>query len=454
MDVTYSMQRRGQRLKQNDWVWWLAIILLLCSATPVGLILLFVYLNRGKKADKQRIPEKTGHKEVTFSVDDVFQSAGTAVDNAMHSAGAAVDEAMRSVSDAINEALGAKSASETAKTSFTAEKSSGKRVTYTYTSDYAQPKRAHKPKKPISRGLARLKVIAGSILAGGFTLLTVSEFFHGLSALSRGYTSVWDLLSRVIPLSLFACLGGILALWGYFGTEKARRFERYRNLIQPERATLSVYALADALQLRYNRVCDDLDEMIDRGYFPFAYLDRSQGRLVLSPDYVDLSYAPRNPAQVVDPPVSDETPAPSPAVQDDDMLSRIHAANEAISDPTLSAKIDEIESLTRKILQLVEERPEKADSIHRFTGYYLPQTLKLAEFYARVEAQGVEGENISAAKEKINDAMDMLISGYRQQLDQLFQDDVVDITADIAVMEQMLARDGLSPEELQPERRK
>ena len=50
--------------------------------------------------------------------------------------------------------------------------------------------------------------------------------------------------------------------------------------------------------------------------------------------------------------------------------------------------------------------------------------------------------------------MDMLISGYRQQLDQLFQDDVVDITADIAVMEQMLARDGLSPEELQPERRK
>ena len=121
---------------------------------------------------------------------------------------------------------------------------------------------------------------------------------------------------------------------------------------------------------------------------------------MLSPDYVDLSYAPRNPAQVVDPPVSDETPAPSPAVQDDDMLSRIHAANEAISDPVLSAKIDEIESLTRKILRLVEERSEKADSIHRFTGYYLPQTLKLAEFYARVEAQGVEGENISAASEK------------------------------------------------------
>ena len=89
-----------------------------------------------------------------------------------------------------------------------------------------------------------------------------------------------------------------------------------------------------------------------------------------------------------------------------------------------------------------------------FTAYYLPQTLKITETYARMEAQGIEGENIALAKQKITDALDKLAAGYRQQLDQLFESDVVDITADIAVMEQMLARDGLAGEALQPEKKK
>ena len=71
-----------------------------------------------------------------------------------------------------------------------------------------------------------------------------------------------------------------------------------------------------------------------------------------------------------------------------------------------------------------------------------------------MEAQGIEGENITLAKQKITDALDKLAAGYRQQLDQLFESDVVDITADIAVMEQMLARDGLAGEALQPEKKK
>ncbi len=190
------------------------------------------------------------------------------------------------------------------------------------------------------------------------------------------------------------------------------------------------------------------EEMIDRGYFAFAYLDRSKGLLVLSPDYVD-DYV-----QLDDEPEPAQPSKSEPHAEDNEMLRRIRAANDAIADPTLSARIDEIESLTRKMYQLLDERPEKADALHGFTAYYLPQTLKITETYARMEAQGIEGENIALAKQKITDALDKLAAGYRQQLDQLFESDVVDITADIAVMEQMLARDGLAGEALQPEKKK
>ena len=169
---------------------------------------------------------------------------------------------------------------------------------------------------------------------------------------------------------------------------------------------------------------------------------------MLSPDYVD-DYV-----QLDDEPEPAQPSKPEPHAEDNEMLRRIRAANDAIADPVLSARIDEIESLTRKMYQLLDERPEKAEALHSFTAYYLPQTLKITETYARMEAQGIEGENIALAKQKITDALDKLAAGYRQQLDQLFESDVVDITADIAVMEQMLARDGLAGEALQPEKKK
>lgn len=417
----------------NDWIWWAVIILLLCSATPVGLIALFIYLGRGKDKPQKQIPAQTGQAaQPGQSGGDLY----SAINKAAQSAGSAVDEAMRTASEAVNRALGGQ-----------AQPAQQPPRNKTEQRQYELSRRPHRPRRPLSAAAAKAKTVCGALMAGSFSLAAVIDFLRSMSSLLSGGTSVWDVLGSIIPLSVFACLGGILALWGHFGTEKVRRFERYQNLIRPGRAALSVHAVADALELRYSRVCDELQEMIDRGYFAFAYLDRSKGLLVLSPDYVD-DYV-----QLDDDPPAAE-PAQSADGEDNETLRRIRAVGDAIANPELSAKLDEIEQLTRKMYRLLDERPEKAEALHSFTSYYLPQTLKITETYARMEAQGVEGENISLAKQKIADALDKLAAGYRQQLDQLFEADVVDITADIAVMEQMLARDGLAGEELQPEKRK
>ena len=118
--------------------------------------------------------------------------------------------------------------------------------------------------------------------------------------------------------------------------------------------------------------------------------------------------------------------------------------NDAIEDPVMSEKIDRIGEITGKILDYQRKNPNKNSQLRSFLNYYLPTTLKILKAYAQMEAQGIEGENISAAKERIEGMMDKVVEGFEKQLDKLFQDDAMDITTDVEVLERMLDKDGLS----------
>ena len=79
-------------------------------------------------------------------------------------------------------------------------------------------------------------------------------------------------------------------------------------------------------------------------------------------------------------------------------------------------------------------------------SYYLPTTLKLLRTYSSLERQGIEGDNIDAAKEDIERILDTLVKGFAGQLDRLFQNEVIDISTDIEVLETMMKRDDLTGE--------
>ncbi len=130
----------------------------------------------------------------------------------------------------------------------------------------------------------------------------------------------------------------------------------------------------------------------------------------------------------------------------------IREVNDRIDDKVISDKIDRIEMLTRRIFEMVRTRPEKEGQIRKFMNYYLPTTLKLLDSYAMLEAQGIEGENISAAKQKIEGIMDTLIEGFEKQLDLLFSAQAMDINSDIQVLESMMAADGLKENEFKLKR--
>ena len=125
-------------------------------------------------------------------------------------------------------------------------------------------------------------------------------------------------------------------------------------------------------------------------------------------------------------------------------IADIRRLNDEIPDERMSAQIDLIERLTTQIFGCVRQHPEKLSQIRQFLNYYLPTTIKLMEQYVTLQNQSVKTENITEGMQKIEDLLDKVIVAFQRQLDALFEADVVDITADIRVMEQMMASEGLT----------
>ena len=118
--------------------------------------------------------------------------------------------------------------------------------------------------------------------------------------------------------------------------------------------------------------------------------------------------------------------------------------NQSIQDEALSLQIDRIEAATRKIFQVVMEKPEKKSELRTFLNYYLPTTLKLLREYEHMTDLGISGQNVDASRKKIAGMMDTVVIAFERQLDALFSDSAMDISADVTVLEQMMQQQGLS----------
>lgn len=131
-------------------------------------------------------------------------------------------------------------------------------------------------------------------------------------------------------------------------------------------------------------------------------------------------------------------------VQREQTLAEMRRLNDAIADEAISRQIDRMEETTRKIFAYVAEHPQKLPQLRRFLNYYLPTTLKLLNAYDRMDAAGVAGTNIDGTMGKIEAMLNTVAEAYDKQLDALFADEALDISAEITVMEQLLRQEGLS----------
>ena len=127
-------------------------------------------------------------------------------------------------------------------------------------------------------------------------------------------------------------------------------------------------------------------------------------------------------------------------------VAEIQRLNDEIPDFKMSAQIKQLEILTERIFAFVEQNPDNLRQIRQFLNYYLPTTIKLLGQYVTLQNQGMRIGNIDEGMKKIEEMLDKIIVAFQKQLDSLFESSVVDITADIQVMEKMMASEGLTNE--------
>ena len=285
-------------------------------------------------------------------------------------------------------------------------------------------------KRP-SLGKGKAMTIIGAIMAVIFGIAAVS----GLPVVSSIWGFPMSLAAMSPVIGLFA--GGLaLMAAGSISTRKAKRFRKYLALIG-RRESVSVVQLAHAMPVSVRKACSDLQEMLDEGILPAGYLDMSSYELILSDEGLKDEPEPEKTEEA-------QEEEPLDLRDDDAVLREIRRLNDDIDDPAMSRKIDRIGEITSKIYGYAKQNPGKEDQLRSFLNYYLPTTLKILKAYARMEDQGVEGENIRTAKARIEGMMDKVVDGFEKQLDRLFEVDTMDITADVEVLERMLEKDGLS----------
>ena len=129
-------------------------------------------------------------------------------------------------------------------------------------------------------------------------------------------------------------------------------------------------------------------------------------------------------------------------------IAEMKRLDDNIADSTISAQIVRLQQLTGKIFAQVEQNPEKLPQIRKFMNYYLPTTLKILNAYDRMGEQGVSGENITSTMQKVEGMMSTIITAFEKQLDSLFGSEAMDISTDMVVLENMMAREGLTDDPL------
>lgn len=404
-----------------DWGSWIPIIVLFCIPTPVTWIIAFCMLvsrltgMRGKLRGKVKrhpydIQQEQQHWENVSWDETAGQgsgSGGSASQNAQTAQGAPRADAR--AADPAAARPQAKSAHK------------------------AKPSAAQTGKKKLERGSGGWQIIVGAVLTAVFGLSTAAATTEMIRSLLYGYFFS-DELVGVLACAMF--LGGSIGLL-CSGIGRNRRQERYMNYLAYIGANreVSLAHMAATFDVPVRKLCKDLRKMLSKGILPTGYLDLAEGKLFLT----EMGY--RAPAPKAEP--EKETPAQA-AAEEDAILREIRQVNDDIPDEVMSEKIDRIEEITGKILAYQKSHPNREGQLRSFLNYYLPTTLKILRAYAQLDAQGIEGENISAAKARIEGMMDQVVAGFERQLDKLFQDDALDVASDVEVLENMLKKDGLS----------
>lgn len=254
------------------------------------------------------------------------------------------------------------------------------------------------------------------------------------------------LLSAVMPVG-----GGGIALLSA-GARARGRVERFRTYVSVigEQNYVKISELAAAVRKSEKFVRKDLKKMIELRMFPQGHISEQQNLFILDHDtyaeYETMQREVEQRSQTRKEETREERQLRETMELGREYLAKIRRANEAIPGVEISKKLTRLEKSVSRIYAQIQKSPDKLSELRRFQEYYLPTTLKLVETYREFDAQPIAGENINTAKTEIEASLDTINQAFEKLFDSLFAETAMDVSADISVLQTLLAQEGLTEE--------
>ena len=324
------------------------------------------------------------------------------------------------------------------------------KLSYPYDTRPYDTASAAAPRPAMQRGsLALPKGIFGIVLGVlGMVVFGLCSITFGILGMIS--SSAFMALSSVCGVAFAGC--GVALGFGIAKNRLAARAKRYYALFD-KKPVFTFAEIAAEVGRTEKQIKKDFRKMRARGWLADVHMDAGETCLMRGEDawrlYLDSQKTQQQRAE--------EEAQRNRRLQNPETASierfreegaktirKIRAANDAIPGEEISKKLSRLENTCSRIFAYVEAHPAKLPETSKFMDYYLPTTLKLVEKYRQYEAMGFQPDNVKQTKAQIEDALENIDKAFKNLMESLLQEDTLDVSTDIVVLEKMLEQEGLS----------
>lgn len=124
-------------------------------------------------------------------------------------------------------------------------------------------------------------------------------------------------------------------------------------------------------------------------------------------------------------------------------LKKLKAMVNQIEDTKICKNVSNITKIADKIFKVLIKNPQKVASASKFLNYYLPITIRILERFDEMSGQNLTSDSALELLDRIRGLIINIEIAFENQLNNLYNSDVIDTSAEIKVFETMLKSDGL-----------
>ena len=121
---------------------------------------------------------------------------------------------------------------------------------------------------------------------------------------------------------------------------------------------------------------------------------------------------------------------------------QISNISKQIEDKEVVENIEQICDISNKIIDTLSKNPNKLGQARNFLNYYLPVKIKILTRYDEIENQRLNTTESKEFMESVKKMTEKIKNAFNEQLNNMYQTEMIDTDAEIKVFESMLKSDG------------